>query len=160
MSSQLRSQENWPNERQRPFFTYVLVLPFTMIHFQFFAYAKVQSVKMWTKPQFFPCFYCIWLCIDFFRGDAARASELTKEIFEIDEKTKGLDKLRTSSIHVISYINERNRRKNLVNAEKAIKVRHQCTWNKKTYINSLYALIIRNIKRIQGIKCMTSFPFL
>lgn len=57
------------------------------------------------------------------RGEDARAEELLHEIQELDERAKELDKLRSSSISSISYINERNRKKNVEEAEKAILVR-------------------------------------
>jgi len=54
------------------------------------------------------------------RGEDAKAEELQHEIQELDERAKELDKLRSSSISSISYINERNRKKNVEEAEKAI----------------------------------------
>lgn len=42
------------------------------------------------------------------------------QIQELEERANMLDKRRTSSIQLISYINDRNRRKNVEEAEKAI----------------------------------------
>lgn len=58
----------------------------------------------------------------FHRGDDARAEEINQQIQELDERAKELDKIRTSSISSISYINVRNRKKNVEEAEKAILV--------------------------------------
>lgn len=42
------------------------------------------------------------------------------QIQELEERASALDKKRTSSIQLISYINDRNRRKNVEEAERAI----------------------------------------
>ena len=60
-----------------------------------------------------------------FSGDDKKAEVLLHEIAELDERAKELDKARTSSISSISYINERNRKKNVEEAEKAIMVSNQ-----------------------------------
>ncbi len=49
--------------------------------------------------------------------------ELTRELAEIDDRAKELDKARSQSISSISYINERNRKRNVEQAEKAIMAR-------------------------------------
>lgn len=54
------------------------------------------------------------------RGDDDTASKLTIELSELEEKASSLDKARTSTISSISYINDRNRKKNVEEAEKAI----------------------------------------
>jgi RNA polymerase-associated protein RTF1 len=54
------------------------------------------------------------------RGEDKKAEELSRAIAELDERAKELDKLRSSSLKNISYINERNRKKNVEEAEKAI----------------------------------------
>lgn len=41
-------------------------------------------------------------------------------LLELEERANALDKRRTSSIQLISYINDRNRKKNVEEAEKAI----------------------------------------
>lgn len=46
--------------------------------------------------------------------------ELTQEIERLEERAKELDQKRTSTISGISYINVRNRMKNIIEAEKAI----------------------------------------
>lgn len=48
------------------------------------------------------------------------AERIQKELNEIEERAKELDKQRTHSIAAISFINERNRAKNIQEAEKAI----------------------------------------
>lgn len=52
--------------------------------------------------------------------DEARRLEV--KIQELEERASALDKMRTSTISSISYINNRNRRKNVEEAEKAIMV--------------------------------------
>ncbi|CAH0381652.1 unnamed protein product [Bemisia tabaci] len=54
------------------------------------------------------------------RNDTEEAGRLQVKINELEERAKELDKLRTSTISSISYINDRNRKKNVEEAEKAI----------------------------------------
>jgi len=54
------------------------------------------------------------------RGDDSVAKNLSTQIQELEERASELDKKRTSSISLISYINNRNRRRNVEEAEKAI----------------------------------------
>lgn len=49
------------------------------------------------------------------------ARELNTQIQELEERASSLDKRRSSSISLISYINDRNRKLNIEDAEKAIK---------------------------------------
>lgn len=53
-------------------------------------------------------------------GDQATAQRLTSELDQLEERARELDKQRTSTISAISYINERNRLKNIVEIERAI----------------------------------------
>lgn len=55
------------------------------------------------------------------RGEDALARELNTQIQELEERASTLDKKRSSSISLISYINDRNRKLNIEDAEKAIK---------------------------------------
>lgn len=54
------------------------------------------------------------------RGDDDLARELSQQISDLEEKASELDKMRTSTISSISYINDRNRKRNVEEAEKAI----------------------------------------
>ncbi|CAG9831626.1 unnamed protein product [Diabrotica balteata] len=54
------------------------------------------------------------------RGDEDVARELAQKLSDLEERASELDKLRTSTISSISYINDRNRKKNVEEAEKAI----------------------------------------
>ncbi|GJQ77851.1 putative RNA polymerase II C-terminal domain phosphoserine binding protein [Trypoxylus dichotomus] len=54
------------------------------------------------------------------RGDDEVARDLNKKITELEERASELDKMRTSTISSISYINDRNRKRNVEEAEKAI----------------------------------------
>lgn len=54
------------------------------------------------------------------RGDDDLARDLTVQIEELEERASELDKKRSSSISLISYINNRNRKRNVEEAEKAI----------------------------------------
>uniref|UniRef100_A0A8D8XQR3 RNA polymerase-associated protein Rtf1 n=1 Tax=Cacopsylla melanoneura TaxID=428564 RepID=A0A8D8XQR3_9HEMI len=54
------------------------------------------------------------------KGDDEEASGLQRKIDDLEERASELDKARTSTISSISYINNRNRRKNVEEAEKAI----------------------------------------
>lgn len=54
------------------------------------------------------------------RGDDDLARDLTVQIEELEERANELDKKRSSSISLISYINNRNRKRNVEEAEKAI----------------------------------------
>lgn len=53
-------------------------------------------------------------------GDEEMAHHLKVELEKLEERAKELDKLRTSTISAISYINVRNRQRNIQEAEKAI----------------------------------------
>lgn len=55
------------------------------------------------------------------RGEDELARDLTMQIEELEERASELDKKRSSSISLISYINDRNRKRNVEEAEKAIK---------------------------------------
>ena len=57
------------------------------------------------------------------RGDDEASTRLTQELSELEERASALDKKRTATISSISYINDRNRRRNVEGAEKAIMVR-------------------------------------
>lgn len=57
----------------------------------------------------------------FCRGEETLATELNDEIQVLEKRANHLDKVRTSSIQSISYINNRNRKLNVLEAEKAIK---------------------------------------
>lgn len=54
------------------------------------------------------------------RGDDDTARELSIQIEELENRASELDKKRSSSISLISYINDRNRKRNVEEAEKAI----------------------------------------
>ncbi|XP_064623065.1 RNA polymerase-associated protein RTF1 homolog isoform X2 [Lineus longissimus] len=53
-------------------------------------------------------------------GNEEKIEEVKKELGDLEERAVELDRRRTSNINSISYINERNRRRNLDEAEKAI----------------------------------------
>lgn len=53
-------------------------------------------------------------------GDETITNDLNTKLQELEERANELDKRRTSSIQLISYINNRNRKKNVEEAEKAI----------------------------------------
>lgn len=55
------------------------------------------------------------------RGEDDLARDLTIQIEELEERASQLDKKRSSTISSISYINDRNRKRNVEEAEKAIK---------------------------------------
>lgn len=54
------------------------------------------------------------------KGDHEEAQRLSGELEQLEERARELDKQRTSTISAISYINERNRMKNIVEIERAI----------------------------------------
>lgn len=54
------------------------------------------------------------------RGEDELARDLNTQIQELEERASSLDKRRSSSISLISYINDRNRKRNVEDAEKAI----------------------------------------
>ncbi|XP_058829727.1 RNA polymerase-associated protein Rtf1 [Topomyia yanbarensis] len=54
------------------------------------------------------------------RGEDELARDLNIQIQELEERASTLDKKRSSSISLISYINDRNRKRNVEDAEKAI----------------------------------------
>ncbi|CAO1411241.1 unnamed protein product [Diamesa tonsa] len=54
------------------------------------------------------------------RGEDESANDITNKIQELEERANELDKRRSTSISLISYINDRNRKMNIEDAEKAI----------------------------------------
>ncbi|XP_065218316.1 RNA polymerase-associated protein RTF1 homolog [Planococcus citri] len=64
-------------------------------------------------------------------GDTAKASKLQEELNQLEERAVKLDRLRTSTISSISYINDRNRKKNVEEAEKAIMAELRATKGQK-----------------------------
>lgn len=52
-------------------------------------------------------------------GHKEKARELNRQLEELEERAVELDRRRTSNINSISYINQRNRERNLIEAEKA-----------------------------------------
>lgn len=58
----------------------------------------------------------------FFRGDEIVVGDMDTKISELEERASELDKARTQTIQSISYINDRNRKRNVERAEEAILV--------------------------------------
>lgn len=50
------------------------------------------------------------------------AARIIQQLHDLEERAVELDKMRTSTISSISYINDRNRKRNVEEAEKAIMV--------------------------------------
>ncbi|XKL61623.1 hypothetical protein PGB90_001456 [Kerria lacca] len=65
-------------------------------------------------------------------GDIVKMNELQDELNQLEERAIKLDRLRTSTISSISYINDRNRKKNVEEAEKAILAELKATKGQKT----------------------------
>ncbi len=57
-----------------------------------------------------------WWC----RGEEDDAERLTKELAELEERADKLSNTRSATLSSISYINERNRKRNVESAEAAI----------------------------------------
>lgn len=55
-------------------------------------------------------------------GDVAEQGKLQQELEDLEERASELDRRRSSKINSISYINQRNRMRNLIDAEEAAKV--------------------------------------
>ncbi|CAG0904466.1 unnamed protein product [Cyprideis torosa] len=53
-------------------------------------------------------------------GDSEKAAKLQEELNELEEQAEMLDKKRTATLNSIAYINERNRKRNVLESEKAI----------------------------------------
>lgn len=66
------------------------------------------------------------------RGEDDIAADLNMKIEELDERANELDKRRTSTISSISYINDRNRKRNVEEAEKAILEEVRASKGRKT----------------------------
>uniref|UniRef100_A0A0B7AN46 Plus3 domain-containing protein n=1 Tax=Arion vulgaris TaxID=1028688 RepID=A0A0B7AN46_9EUPU len=54
-------------------------------------------------------------------GDQEKSMTLAQELEDLEERAQELDRRRTSNINSISYINQRNRDRNMVDAEHALK---------------------------------------
>lgn len=59
----------------------------------------------------------------FCRGKVEDVLRIEQQLSELEERANHLDKMRTSTISSISYINDRNRKRNVEEAEKAILVK-------------------------------------
>lgn len=68
------------------------------------------------------------------RGDEEVARELAQKLAQLEERASELDKMRTSTISSISYINDRNRKRNVEEAEKAIMAEVRANKGKKVFI--------------------------
>lgn len=66
------------------------------------------------------------------RGDDVQAADINSQIEELDDRANILDKRRTSTISSISYINDRNRKRNVEEAEKAIMEEVKATRGQRT----------------------------
>lgn len=94
----------------------------------------------------------------FYRGKVEDVLKIEQQLSELEEKASHLDKIRTSTISSISYINDRNRKRNVERAEKAILVEFfsSLVYEKKELIVFFFIIIIRkNLKRTRGKKLMT-----
>lgn len=69
--------------------------------------------------------------------------KIEHQLSELEERANHLDKMRTSTISSISYINNRNRKRNVEEAEKAILVNLQCVINNEIYNVLLTYFIFR-----------------
>lgn len=69
------------------------------------------------------------------RGDEDVARDLASKLAQLEERASELDKMRTSTISSISYINDRNRKRNVEEAEKAIMAEVRANKGKKVLID-------------------------
>lgn len=72
------------------------------------------------------------------RGDDEIVRDLNKKISDLEERASELDKMRTSTISSISYINDRNRKRNVEEAEKAIMEEVRANKGKKVSFSVLF----------------------
>lgn len=66
------------------------------------------------------------------QGDEQEVDRLNVELSELDQKARELDQQRSASLQSIAYINERNRRRNVEEAEKAIMEEYRRTKGQRT----------------------------
>jgi len=57
-------------------------------------------------------------------GKVEEVLKIEQQLSDLEERANHLDKMRTSTISSISYINDRNRKRNVEEAEKAILVNY------------------------------------
>lgn len=72
-----------------------------------------------------------------------QVEKLDQKLAELEERAEELDRKRTSSIATISLINDRNRKNNIIRAEKAIKS------------EAMYVLLLSSFRRPSNIYCLT-----
>lgn len=53
-------------------------------------------------------------------GNIDEAEKLKEQLDALEERAEELDRIRTGNISAISYINQRNRQRNILEAEKAV----------------------------------------
>lgn len=75
------------------------------------------------------------------RGDEETARDLASKLSLLEERASELDKMRTSTISSISYINDRNRKRNVEEAEKAIMAEVRANKGKKVNFSNHFHLI-------------------
>jgi bisphosphoglycerate-independent phosphoglycerate mutase (AlkP superfamily) len=90
------------------------------LHFYLSKACRLWFLLLNTAVKSAPYTFAAFLYV--YRGDDLEASRIQQKIQALEERAEELDKLRTSTISSISYINDRNRKKNVEEAEKAIMV--------------------------------------
>ena len=112
------------------------------------AYHHVNHVLQYIDPNILESIISMFrrelLCLHIYRGDDTEASRIQEKLQALEERAEELDKKRTSTISSISYINDRNRKKNVEGAEKAIKV---------CYKRSKVFNAVLNMSGITGVNC-------
>lgn len=78
------------------------------------------------------------------RGDEELAREVNQQIQELEERASELDKMRTSTISSISYINDRNRKRNVEEAEKAIMEEVRANKGKKVRAKPFFVFLLNS----------------
>lgn len=81
------------------------------------------------------------------RGDEEVARDLSSKLAQLEERASELDKVRTSTISSISYINDRNRKRNVEEAEKAIMAEVRANKGKKVNFSQSIPRIIPEISQ-------------
>jgi RNA polymerase-associated protein RTF1 len=78
------------------------------------------------------------------RGDVEEAARIGRQIQELEDRAEQLDSKRTETLQSIAYINERNRRKNVAEAERAIMEEAKANKGKKVRSVSRCHLFLRS----------------
>lgn len=83
-------------------------------------------------------------------GKVEEVLRIEQQLSDLEERANHLDKMRTSTISSISYINDRNRKRNVEEAEKAILVNYFTYQNTKSLRYKKHNIVLNILGGTKG----------